>query len=493
VTSPDATIAPTSAPPQVVDGRRIAIALAAILTCQLMLVLDSAVVTVALPDIQTGLGLSTTTLSWVQNGYMLAFGGLLMLGGRAGDVFGRRRMFLIGLTVFTISSLIGGFANSAELLLFARVAQGVGAAAAAPSTLALIVSTFSDAERRTRAIALYSTVTGAGAALGLVLGGVLTDGASWRWVFFVNVPFGIAVLALAPLVIQEPARLPGRLDVPGGLTATLGACSAVFGFIRAASDGWSDPAAVIALVAAVVLLAGFVGAERRSREPLVPLGLLANRTRGSAYLVLLLVAAAMFGMFFFLTLYFQSALGYSPLRTGFAFLPFAVVTFVGATFVPRIVAKVGAPAVLSVGILLVAGGLLWLTQVSTEANYFTDALGPMCVFGLGGGFALVVLSLAILGGVPERDSGAASGLLQAMQQIGGSLGTAVLITFFNGAVERRGGEAGPGSTGHAPLVHGVAVTMGVAAVFVLVALVIALAGIRLPKAAPSAEPAADPA
>ncbi len=462
---------------------RTGLAMAVILTCQLMVVLDSAVVTIALPDIQRTLHFTTAGLSWVQNAYMLAFGGLLLLGGRTGDIFGRRKTFVYGVGLFTIASLVGGLADSSGLLLAARAAQGLGAAVAAPSTLALIITTYQDATKRARAIALYSTVTGAGAAIGLILGGVLTTEASWRWVFFINVPFGVAVVVLTPLVIRAPERIRGKLDVPGALSATAGTVALVYGFIRAASNGWSDGAAIGSLAAAVVLLVGFVLIETRAEQPLVPLGLLTQRARGGSYLALLLVAASMFGMFFFLTQYLQNTLGYSPLRAGFAFLPFAVFMFVGAAVVQPLVAKVGGLAVLLGGTVLVILGLLWLTQVGTGTGYAGGVLGPVVLFGLGGGLAFVPLSLAILGGVPPEDSGTASGLLQATQQVGGSLGTAVLVTFFNNAYRHPGGTVltNPLLEARRALAHGVDVTMGVSALFAAGALLLALALIRLPR------------
>jgi EmrB/QacA subfamily drug resistance transporter len=497
VGSTEAETEPAGAEPVAADqvsGRaaRTGLALAVILTCQLMVVLDSAVVTIALPDIQQALDFSTTGLSWVQNAYMLAFGGLLLLGGRAGDVIGRRRIFTLGVAVFTIASLVGGLADSAGVLLAARAVQGVSAAIAAPSTLALIVTTYTDESKRARAIALYSTITGAGAAIGLILGGVLTDEASWRWVFFINVPFGAAVVVLAPLVIREPERIRAKLDVPGAITATGAAFALVYGFIRAASDGFGDPQAIGWLVVAVIALAAFVVIESRTAEPMVPLRMLANRTRGGSFLSLLLVAAAMFGMFFFLTQYMQIALGYSPLKTGFAFFPFAFFVLVGAAAVGPLTARIGGVGVLISGSVLVIGGLLWLTRIGIDTHYAAGVLGPMILFGIGGGFVLVVISLAILDGVPVENSGTASGLLQAMQQIGGSLGTAVLVTFFDSAVRHPGGQplASPVAEAHRALAHGVGVTMGVSAVFVAIALIVIATMIRLPR---GPQPAAQPA
>jgi EmrB/QacA subfamily drug resistance transporter len=479
----DATAESPAAAAAAGPSARTGFALAVILICQLMVVLDSAVVTIALPDVQRDLNFSTTGLSWVQNAYMLAFGGLLLLGGRIGDVFGRRRIFIYGVGLFTLTSLIAGLANDPAVLLAARAGQGVSAAVAAPSTLALIITTYTDAAKRARAIALFSTVTGAGAAVGMILGGVLTSELSWRWVFFINVPFGLAVVILAPLVIREPGKVRGALDIPGAATVTAGTVAMVYAFIRAASDGWSDPLALVLFAVAVVLLVGFVLVESRTAAPLVPLKLLTDRTRGGSYLALLLVAASMFGMFYFVTQYLQLTLGYTALRTGFAFLPFAVAMFAGATAVPALLNRVGATAVLVTGSVLVGGGLVWLTNVGLGTHYASGLLGPMVIFGIGGGFVFVPLSMGILGGVPEEFAGAASGLLQAMQQIGGALGTAVLVTVFNSALSDPGGTPAldPITEANRALAHAVGVSMGAAAVFVAVALVITAALIRLPR------------
>src|SRR3954454_15114466 len=290
--------------------QRTGVALAVIVTCQLMLILDGTVVNIALPKIQQDLHFSATGLSWVISAYTLTFGGLLLLGGRAGDILGRRRVFVAGIGLFTLASLLGGLAPSAGLLLAARALQGLGAAIAAPSTLALIVTTFAHGPERNRAIGIYSTIAPIGGALGLILGGVFTSLASWRWGLFINVPIGIAVLVLAPLTIRESERHPGRFDLAGALTSTVGMTALVYGFIRASTSGWGDAVTLGSSPAAIVLLGLFLAIEARAEQPIMPLHLFADRTRVSAYLSMFLVVATMFSMFFFLTQFQQNVLGF---------------------------------------------------------------------------------------------------------------------------------------------------------------------------------------
>ncbi|HEY2165524.1 MAG TPA: MFS transporter, partial [Jatrophihabitantaceae bacterium] len=299
--------------------RRLALAL--ILTCQLMVILDATIVTIALPKIHTSLHFSATSLSWVQNIYSLTFGGLLLLGARVGDILGRRRVFIAGIAVFTAASLLGGLATTGVWLLSARALQGVGAAIAAPSTLALLTSSFPEGPQRLRAIGLYSAVSSGGASVGLVLGGMLTDWASWRWSLFINVPIGIALVLLAPRFLPETERRPGHFDLTGAISSTLGMSSIVYGLVRAASDGWSDPVTVAAFAAGVSLLVLFVRTELRAEQPITPLRLFASRSRSASYLAGLLLVGGMFGMFFFLTQFLQGVRDYSPLKAGFAFLP----------------------------------------------------------------------------------------------------------------------------------------------------------------------------
>ncbi len=414
-------------------GRGAALALAVIVTCQLMIVLDGTIVNIALPSIQADLGFSESDLAWVLNAYALAFGGLLPLGGRAGDIFGRRRMFIAGLVLFTAASLLGGFATTSTWLLASRAVQGIGAAMAAPSALALILSTFPDGPERTRALSIFTAVSAFGASLGLIAGGLLTALVSWRWVMFVNVPIGIAIVLLAPIFITEPARQAGRLDIPGALTGTFGTVSLVYGFIRASGHGWSDSQAVIAFVAAILLLAVFLVIEARTDEPIMPLRLFADRNRASAYLNMLLLPAAMFGVFFFLTQYVQEVLGFSPIVAGLSFLPLTIVIFAFSQAAPWLLPRYGPKPLLVAGGVMITLGMIWLTQLTATTQYLTGLLGPMLLFGAGMGLSFTPLSVIILSGVAPSDAGSASGLLQTMQQVGGSLGIAILVTQFGAA------------------------------------------------------------
>ncbi|MEY9963708.1 EmrB/QacA subfamily drug resistance transporter [Streptacidiphilus sp. MAP12-16] len=468
-------------PPGAPRPPRAGAALAVILACQLMVILDATVVSIALPGIQHSLHFSAAGLSWVQNIYLLAFGGLLLLGGRAGDILGRRRLLVAGIALFTLASLLGGLADSPGLLLASRAAQGIGAAIAAPNTLSLIVSTYQEPTQRARAIGLFSSMSAGGAAVGMILGGVLTSYFSWRSVMFINVPFGLAVVLLAPRFIREPERHSSRLDLAGAITATLGTGTLVYAFIRAATAGWGAGSTLGCFAAAVLLLAGFVALEARTAQPLLPLHLLTQRVRGGGYLAMLLTPAAMFGMFFFITQYLQNVLGYSPLRTGFAFLPLAVLIFVGARLAPRLVPRYGTRPFLFTGPLFLLTGLLLLTRVGASTAYAPGILVPMLLFGVGAGFTMVPLSLTILAGVRPQEAGAASGTLQTMQQAGGALGTAVLLTVFSSATRHPAGR-----TPHELFAHGVSAAMGVAAVFLLAALLVIVAVIR-----PHGRPRAD--
>lgn len=403
--------------------------LAVILTCQLMVVLDSTIVNVALPDIQGALHLSSPNLSWVINAYTLAFGGLLLLGARAGDILGRRRTFLAGIAIFVVASLAGGFATGAPMLLSMRALQGVGAALASPSALALLMTMYAEGRERTRAIGLYTMVSVGGAALGLMAGGMLTQWASWRWVLFVNVPIGLAVLVLGRAVLPETTRYAGRFDLAGALTSSIGMGSLVFALIHAASDGWSDTTTLAAFATGLVMLGSFVAVELRAASPITPLRLFADRNRASSYLIRLFMVAGMMGMFFFLTLFLQNVLGYSSLETGFAFVPMTVFVFSGSQLSARTAHLLNARVVLLVGLTASTSGLLWLTQLSQTSGYLS-MLGPLVLFGVGNGLAFVPLTTLSLAGVDRQDAGAASGLVNVMQQVGGALGLAVLVTVF---------------------------------------------------------------
>jgi EmrB/QacA subfamily drug resistance transporter len=413
------------------------LALAIIVTCQLMLVLDATVMNVALPRIQSSLHFSSTGLSWVMSAYTLTFGGLLLLGGRAGDIFGRRRMFVGGVALFTIASLAGGLAPTAGLLIAARIAQGVGAAAAGPSTIALVTTTFTETRERVRALALLSAMSGGGFAIGLIVGGLLTELASWRWVLFINVPFGIAAVLLAPRYVREPQRQPAGLDLRGAITATVGVASLVYGFIHSATYGWSNPVTVTTLAVGVVMITVFVVFEAHCERPLLPLWLFTDRNRVAGFANFLLGPAAMMSMFFFLTQFLQDVRGFSAIATGFAFLPMAACMFGMTRVVPRLLGRFGPKPLAISGTALMVLGLSWLAQLTPTTGYTTGLLGPMLIMGLGGGLAFVPLAPVILGSVPAADAGAAGGAMQTMQQVGATLGLAILVTVY-GATLRHG-------------------------------------------------------
>ncbi len=421
-------VAPVSAAPP--RRARAGLVLATILTCQLMLILDATVMNVALPHIQAELHFSPTGLSWVMSAYTLIFGCLLLLGGRAGDLFGRRRMFVIGVAVFTVASLAGGLATSATWLVIARIVQGLGAAAAGPNTLALINTTITEPKARVRALALFSGMSSGGFAVGLILGGLLTEWGSWRLVMFINVPFGIAVTLLALRFIAEPERHSARLDLPGAVTSTLGVAGLVFAFVRAATAGWGDPVVLTTLIGGGVFVVVFLLLERRAAEPLLRLSLLAEGNRARAYVNFFLGPMAMMSMFFFLTQFIQDVLGLGPLATGLAFLPMAVTMFGMSRTVPRLLPRFGAKALTVTGSSLMVIGLFWLTRLDVGSGYFGALLGPLLLMGIGGGLGFSPLNVIIMSTVPVRDAGAAGGALQTMQQIGSSLGLAVLVTVF---------------------------------------------------------------
>jgi EmrB/QacA subfamily drug resistance transporter len=449
------------------------IALAAIVGTQLMLLLDATVVNVALPGIGDHLGFSPTSMSWVLNVYTLAFGGLLLLGSRIGDLIGRRTALVWGVAAFTLASIAGGLANDATTLLVARGFQGAAAALAAPSTLALIATSFSEGAERNRALSVFSAISGAGSAVGLTVGGMLTDWGSWRWVFFVNIPVGVAIVLLAPRFINETARhRGGRFDIAGALTGTLGMATLVYAFIRVGESSWGDGRAVTSFVIAVALLAAFLVNETRVERPLVVLRLFADRNRALAYGVMLLVPAGMFGVFFFSTQYLQTYLGYSPLKTGFAFLPLAGPLFAAARIAPRALARFGAKRVALAGGLLNLAGTGWITQLSASDGYAQGILPALVLIGVGVGFTMMPLNTFILSGVQPKDAGSASGLLQTMQQVGGSLGLSVLVTVFGTVSRHHRGD---------PFIHGATAAFTMAAVFTALSVALVLS-LRPPRA-----------
>jgi EmrB/QacA subfamily drug resistance transporter len=448
-----------------------------ILACYLMIIVDISVIITALPEIHRALDFSSTALSWVQNAYALTFGGLLLLGARAGDILGRRRVFMAGIGLFTAASLLAGLAQSPTWLLAARAAQGVGAAIAAPSTLAFLTVTFREGTERTRAVAWYSAVAGGGASLGLVLGGVLTQWVSWRSGLFINVPIGLALIWLAPRYLPETEREPGRFDFAGAATSTLGMTSLVYGFVRAAEDGWGDRLTTASFVVGVGLIAAFVINEMRAEQPITPLRLFASRERSGAYAARILVVSGMYAMFFFLTQYFQGVSGFGPLEAGAAFLPMTLLVFAMVQVVPRIAPRVGNTRLLAGGLLVALAGMLWLSQLGDGTPYFPQIALPLLLLGVGMGTALTPLTSAAIAGVAPDDAGAASGLVNTAHQLGGALGISVLVTVFTGA---GGGEDAR------ELAHGVATTLTGSAIFLALALIVVVAVIARPSRSPVA-------
>jgi EmrB/QacA subfamily drug resistance transporter len=464
-----------------------ALILAAILTCQLMVVLDATIVNIALPEIKTDLHFSSANLSWVINAYTLAFGGLLLLGARAGDILGRRRTFLAGIGLFTTASLAGGFANSEAVLLTMRSLQGVGGALASPSALALLMTLFPEGRERIRAIGLYTTVSIGGSAVGLLAGGMLTQWASWRWVLFVNVPIGLVLIAVSRAVLPETERRRGHFDVAGALTSTVGMTALVYGFVRAASDGWGDTTTLVSFIAGVVLLGAFVATELRASSPITPLRLFADRNRVSSYLARLLLVAGMMGIVFFLTQFLQDVLGYSALTTGFAFLPLTVVLFAASQLSARtLTQRFGPRTVMAGGLSSSTVGMLWLTQLSESSSYFS-VLGPLVLFGLGAGLSFVPLTMMSLAGVDPRDAGAASGLVNVMQQVGGALGLAILVTVFGSASKHAAAHPAAGASASEVARHAFLVGADrgflVAALLLAATVVLVISAIRNPTAA----------
>jgi EmrB/QacA subfamily drug resistance transporter len=414
-------------------SRHLGLALIVIATAQLMVVLDATIVNVALPHIQHSLGFSGSGLEWVVNAYALTFGGLLLLGGRAGDILGRRRVFIAGIVLFSVASLLGGFATTQEWLLAARALQGVGAAIVAPTALALVATTFPEGPQRNRAMGVYAAMSIGGAAVGLIAGGLLTTYFSWRWVLFVNVPIGIIVALIAPRALGESERHRGKFDLPGAITCTLGLAALVYGLSSAATTAngvshWGDTKVVSSLVAAVVLLASFILIEMRSPHALMPLRIFRNRNRSGAYLIMLCVGMAMFGMFFFLTIFVQTVWGYSPLRSGVAFLPMVAAIMAMAGTSAALVPRIGARPLLLAGSAITTVGMFWLSRITEHSSYVGGLLGPMLVTAAGLGLLFMPATLVALSKVDDADTGLASSLLNTGQQVGGSIGLALLGT-----------------------------------------------------------------
>jgi EmrB/QacA subfamily drug resistance transporter len=409
------------------DGKHLGLALTVICCAQLMIVLDATVVNVAIPTIHQDLHFSQTNLEWLITAYSLTFGGLLLFGGRTGDLYGKRRMFMIGIAIFAVSSLLGGLATNDVWLIITRGLQGIGGAIAAPTALSLIATNFPEGGERNRAMGVYAAMSGGGGAIGLLLGGILTSYVSWRWIFFVNVPIAAVVLFLTPRALNESQTTSGRLDVPGAITVTGGMLALVYGLSNASSHSWGSTSTLISLAAAVVLLTAFGFIEQRSSEPLMPLSIFKNRNRSGSYAMMLCIGIALFSMFYFLTQYLQNVLGWSPIKTGVGFLPMTIGIIVSAGLASRYVGTLGIRIPLLVGPALATIGGLWITRLSVTSSYL-DLLGPLIVIALGMGFSFVPLTLTAVSGVKPHEAGLASALLNTMQQVGGALGLAVLAT-----------------------------------------------------------------
>ncbi len=415
------------------------LALVLISAAQLMVVLDGTIVNIALPHIQTDLGFTPANLSWVVNAYSLAFGGLLLLGGRAGDLLGRRKVFMTGIAIFVVASFLGGVAQSEGTLLAARVLQGVGAAIASPTALSLVTTTFPAGPARNRAFGVYAAMSGAGAAIGLLLGGVLTE-SSWRWTFFVNVPIGLLVLVFARRVLAESTPETGGFDIPGAVTATVGLVSLVYGLTHAASDGWTDGVTLACIAAGVVLIALFLTIEYRSRHALMPFRVLASRTRAVSFVAMLVVGAGMFAMFYFLGLYLQQVLGYSPVKSGLAFLPFSAGIVFAAQTASFLITRVDPRWISAPGAVLAAAGMWGLSRLEVDSSYLGGLLPYMLLIAVGLGLVFVPLTLTAVSGVAREDSGVGSAVLNTMQQVGGAIGLAVLSTVSATAATDRAAE-----------------------------------------------------
>lgn len=423
--------------------RNLGIALALISMAQLMVVLDGTIVNIALPHIQTALGFSDGNLPWVVNAYALAFGGLLLLGGRIGDIIGRRKVFIFGVVLFGLASFVGGIAQSESVLLASRILQGVAAAAASPNALALITTTFPAGKERNRAMGVYAAMSGAGAAVGLILGGLLTE-ADWRWTFFINTPIGLIVAVLAFRFLGESARQSGKFDLAGAVTGSVGLAGLVYGLNHASSKGWSDPLTLTFILGGLALVAIFLLIEARSRHALMPFRILANRTRGVSFFVMLVVGAAMFSMFYFLGIFVQNIMGYSAIKTGFAFLPFSLGIVVAAQVASALIARVDPRWLSGAGGVFVAAGMFGFSRLQVDSSYLTHLLPFILLLSFGMGLIFVPLTLTAVSGVANEDSGVGSAVLNTVQQIGGAVGLALLGTISTSAIKDKFAELAPG-------------------------------------------------
>lgn len=453
---------------------RALVPLLVIATAQLMLVLDDSIVNIALPSIQRELGVDPVHLPWIVNAYILAFGALLLLGGRVGDLWGRRRTLQVGLGLFVLGSLAGGLGQNAEMLIAARAAQGVGAALTAPNALALIATTFSDRKTRDSALALYGAMSGLGIVVGLLLGGVLTDTLGWRWVFFINVPIGLLVL-LGSRTLLAAAPHRGQLGALGATLGTGGMVALVYAATRFGEHGFTDPAAITLLAAAAVLLVAFVAHQARSRHPLLPLSLVRDRNRAGAYLTMLLLAIGPMGTFYVITLHLQQVQGFTPLQTGAAWLPFAIGIVLGAGTAPKLLLQLGPRHVAALGALLSAGAALWFSTLTVDTSYWTHLAPAMFILALGFGLGVMALTQAAVYHVDPDKAGIASALLNSAQQIGVALGLAVLAGVAATVTAQPDNAAADATTA---LVAGYSTALTVATGLLLAAAALGLATLR---------------
>ncbi len=453
------------------------IALALLCMAQFIVVLDASIVNVALPTIGSELSFSDDSLSWVINAYVLTFGGFLLLGGRLADLLGRRRIFMVGLMLFSAACLVAGFAQSDAVLVTARAVQGLGAAMLSPAALSIITTTFSDGAERNKALGAWGAVAGSGGAAGVLLGGVLTEYAGWEWVFWALVPVPLIVAFLSPrLVLESRDESVNRtFDIPGALTVTAGLSVLVYALVETPDVGWGSGQTLGLLALSLGLLASFVAVESRSGKPLVPFSIFRLRTLTGANVTGVLTGASLFSMFFFISLYMQNVLGFSAIKTGLAYVPLSVAIILSAGIASVLVTRVGFKPVLAAGFVFVAGGLFWFSQISVDGSFVADVLGPSLLAAVGLGFSFVPQTIAAVIGVRDDDAGLASGLINTSQQVGGALGLAILSSI---AFSRIGELATEGTTGPAALAEGYSDAFLVGSLIALLGLVATLALIR---------------
>src|SRR4051812_5140382 len=442
------------------------VVLAIILAGYLLVLVDVSILMAALPSIRADLGFGDTRLSWAQNAYTLTFGGLLLLGARAGDLLGRRRTFVLGICLFAAASLAVSLAQSPAGMIVARAVQGIGAATLAPSTLALLSTSFPEGGQRSRAMAAYGALAGIGTAAGLILGGALTETLSWRYGFLLNVPIGLAAIVAAPRYLDETGRHAGRLDVPGALSSTFGAAALVFGIVHSADAGWGAATTIVALALGAALIALFVTGQRRAAQPLMPLRLFADRGRAGAYAARFLFNGVLVSFYFFMTQYLQGVSDLTPLEAGLAFLPVTAAAFVAAAVTSRLSRRLGNELVAVAGVTAMLVGTAWVSRVGPDTGYLAGIALPMLVFGIGQGFGLSALTTGGMAGVAAEDAGVAGGLVNVAHHLGGALGLGILVTVFD--------AGGLGDTPHELLAHRVSAALTVAVAFLALALAVTL-------------------